>query len=180
MVTRVRPFLFRGIAVLSFTATAMAQQQLGVGYAYQDVEDHEDPGGSLVLNYSVYLTPSVALQGDVTHSVVYAEQEVFNSSGNSVGFQDFYALSAGAYAVYRLPLGERFFVLGRGGAVVLSSEAETCVVGDCEVEENDPEVSLSFGAGAGFQISPAFDVQLHATQLSAEVRHVGVSLGWSF
>lgn len=180
MKTRVCPFLFRSIAILSFTATAMAQQQLGLGYAYQDVEDHEDPGGSLVLNYSVYLTPSIGLQGEVTHSVVYAEQEVFNSSGNSVGFKDYYALSAGVYAVYRLPLGERFFVLGRGGTVLLSSEAETCLVGDCEVEDNDPEVSLSFGASAGFQFSPAFDVQLHATQLSAEVRHVGVSLGWSF
>jgi len=180
MITRVRPFLFRNIAILSVTASAMAQQQLGVGYAYQDVEDHEDPGGSLVLDYAVYLTPSFALQGEVTHSVVYAEQELFNSSGNPIGFQDFYALSAGAYAVYRLPLGERFFVLGRGGAVVLSSEAETCIVGDCEVDEINPEFSLSFGAGAGFQLSSDFDVQLHATQLSTEVRHFGVSFGWSF
>src|SRR5690606_2259422 len=103
-----------------------------------------------------------------------------NGSGASIGFRDFYALSAGLYALYRHRLGEQFFLSGRAGAVYLGSEEETCITGDCTVEEQDPELSFSYGLGVGWQITRGFDVQVQWTALNADVRHAGLMLGWSF
>lgn len=180
MKNKARRFLLFSTVISLLTATCWAEQQVSAGIALQDVDGHEDPGGSLIVNYAAYITPSLAIQGGITNTVMYAEQEIFNNSGNSVGFSEFYALTTGAYALYRHRIGDRLFFLGRGGVLMLFSESEDCIVGECEVAENDPEVSLSYGAGVGFQLSQAFDVQVQATQLHADVLHAGMTVGWSF
>lgn len=157
----------------------LAESTVGAGVQYQTVEDYDDPGVALNLRYAYEVLPKLAVQAELSSTVSYPEREEFNNSGNSIGFTDFYALSAGVYAAYQQPLGERFFVRGRLGALYASIEEETCNVGDCDTA-TDSATELSYGAAAGVSLIPALSLVAEWTQAGADVSHIGATLEYGF
>lgn len=161
------------------TPTTWADQSVGAGVQYQTVNDYEEAGVALNLRYAYSLMPELAIQAEVSSTVGYPEQEVFNSSDVSVGFTDFYALGAGLYAAYQYSLGERFFVRGRLGAVYASIEEETCISGDCDTA-TDSSVELSYGGGGGVVLMPSLNLVAEWTQIGTDVGHGGFTLEYAF
>lgn len=176
---KLRSIAFFALFCFITSNASWAEQSVGAGVQYQTVTDYDDPGAAANLRVAYSVLPQLALQAEISSTVSYPELEVFNGSGNSVGFTDFYALTAGVYAAYQQPLGERFFVRGRLGAVYTAIEEETCIVGDCETE-TDSATAFSYGAAAGFKLMSALSLVAEWTQASADVSHAGLTLEYAF
>ncbi len=149
---------------------------IGVGAAYQNVDDFEDGGAAIVVQGTRslgFLLKNLAVEAEVTGTLSSPEEELFNSSNVSVGFAEYTGISGGAYAAYSLPLIAGLFVKARVGATVLYAEAESCVVGVCETDD-DTTFNVSYGAALGYRLNRWLSIMADWTQIEPDVFHVGV------
>ncbi|WP_157954242.1 porin family protein [Saccharospirillum mangrovi] len=169
---------FRLLLILaSLTLTTpftRADQLLGIGAQYQSITDFEDSGIGLNIRYGYAVTPQFSLQSEFSVTPAEAEQELFNSSGASVGYIALWTNTFALYGKYEQPLGETFYVHGRVGALYYETEADVCQ-GSCQTV-TDSDSGLSYGAGAGVHLSPNLNAVADWTVIAEDAQYFGLTL----
>jgi len=156
----------------------------GGGLAIEAVPDYDglSMGTAIVLRGGMNLP--MVLEGfgtevELTKSVVDPSEE--NSKCNGYDFfggctsysaTDVSILTLGAYAVYTIPLGEKFYVKPRFGIILPN-------LGD-DKSANSRDITFSSGIGGGFKVMEQMNIYVDYTVIGEFVTNYGAGVEYHF
>ena len=154
------------------SSSAMAAEvgfYAGGGLAFEAVPDYKDlkMGLGLVLRGGMTLDSvleNFAIEGEVTKSIVDPKYD-YRGGNDKINVN-----TLAAYAVYRIPVADKFYVKPRFGIVVPN-------LGD---EINSRDVTFSSGVGAGYTVMQHLDVYVDYTVLGEFVTNYGAGVEYHF
>lgn len=141
----------------------------GGGLAFEAVPDYDDlkMGLGVVLRGGMTLDSVLehfAIEGEVTKSIVDPK---YDYPGSDVKFN---VNTLAAYAVYRIPVADKFYVKPRFGIIIPN-------LGD---EINSRDVTFSSGIGAGYTVMQHLDVYVDYTVLGEFITNYGAGVEYHF
>ncbi len=141
----------------------------GGGLAFEAVPDDKDlnMGLGVVVRGGMTLDSVLehfAIEGEVTKSIVDPKYDL---PGHDVKFN---VNTLAAYAVYRIPVADKFYVKPRFGIIVPN-------LGD---DINSRDVTFSSGIGAGYTVMEHLDVYVDYTVLGEFVTNYGAGVEYHF
>ncbi|WP_345977227.1 porin family protein [Sulfurimonas sp. HSL3-7] len=141
----------------------------GGGLAFEAVPDYKDlkMGLGVVVRGGMTLDSVLehfAIEGEVTKSIVDPKYDL---PGKDVKFN---VNTLAAYAVYRIPVADKFYVKPRFGIIIPN-------LGD---DINSRDVTFSSGIGGGYTVMPHLDVYVDYTVLGEFVTNYGAGVEYHF
>ena len=167
-----------GLALMPLAGGAQAASPgtyVGGGVALQDVDTFDD-GVALSLRGAVGLPgalgngiPGVfSVEGEITRTIVSPERDLpFPATGEA----EVDITTLGGYGVYTYPV-DRIRLRGRVGVIY----EDIAVDGF----DDDSEVGLSLGVGAGFMVTRQVELAANYTYIEDDVEHLGINALYHF
>ncbi|MCJ7765585.1 MAG: porin family protein [Thiovulaceae bacterium] len=142
----------------------------GGGLALEAVPDVNDwkMGTALVLRGGLTLDSvlkNFAVEAELTKSIIDPKFDFTNGTDNAN------VATLAAYAVYRIPIVDNFYVKPRFGLILPN-------LGDDVVNSRD--VTFSSGIGAGYTVMDQMDVYVDYTVLGESITNYGAGVEWHF
>lgn len=163
------------LATALLSSGAMATEvgfYAGGGLALEAVPDAADwkMGAGVVLRGGITLDAvlqNFAAEVEITKSVIDPKLSFKgNASRDNVN-----VTTLAAYAVYRIPVVDRFYVKPRFGVIFPN-------LGDDVVNSRD--ITFSSGIGAGYEVIDHLDVYIDYTVLGESITNYGAGVEWHF
>jgi hypothetical protein len=165
--------VFLAAAVLS--SSLMATEvgfYAGGGLALEAVPDYGDwkMGSGLVLRGGLTLDAvlkNFAAEVELTKSIIDPKVDFKNGTGTD----NVNVATLAVYAVYRIPIVDKFYIKPRFGLILPN-------LGDDVVNSRD--VTFSSGIGAGYTIIDHMDIYMDYTVLGESITNYGAGIEWHF
>ena len=151
----------------------------GGGVAFEAVPDSQDwkMGLAAVIRGGMTfdgLLENFAAEVELTKSVV--DPEV--SYDNILGRDKVNVMTLATYAVYRIPVGGKFYVKPRFGFIIPNLGGAETQNGDSVVNSRD--VTFSSGIGGGFSVMESLDVYIDYTVIGESITNYGAGVEYHF
>jgi len=170
------------LATAVLSSSAMATEvgfYAGGGFAVEAVPSTNDwkMGAGIVLRGGMTfdsLLEHFAAEVELTKSIVDPKVNYDGITGrDKVNVTTF-----AAYAVYRIPVVEKFYVKPRFGVILPNLGGTKDWNGDYVV--NSRNVTFSSGIGAGYQVMDHLDIYMDYTVLGEAITNYGAGVEWHF
>ena len=167
-----KKLLLSSALAATLSVSAMADSYLGAGVAYESVTD-ADAGVALVLNGGATVLDAgpgkIAVEGEFTYSVVSPSISVdsyYRSYDADITF-----MFIGAYAAYIYDITPEFYVKPRLGLVYEDVDVSSA---------SDSDIGLSFGIGAGYNVTKEISTYIDFTMMESDVYHTTLGVQYHF
>ncbi|MEN8146485.1 MAG: outer membrane beta-barrel protein [Campylobacterota bacterium] len=122
------------------------------------------------------LLENFAAEVELTKSVIDPEVNQFN--GVFTSQQNFDVTTLATYAVYRIPVGGKFYVKPRFGIIFPNLGGAEYWNGDSIVNSRD--VTFSSGIGGGFSVLESLDIYIDYTVIGENITNYGAGVEYHF
>jgi hypothetical protein len=166
-----KAFLAAAVLSSSLMATEVGFYA-GGGLALEAVPDYGDwkMGSGLVLRGGLTLDAvlkNFAAEVELTKSIIDPKVDFKNGTGTD----NVNVATLAVYAVYRIPIVDKFYIKPRFGLILPN-------LGDDVVNSRD--VTFSSGIGAGYTIIDHMDIYMDYTVLGESITNYGAGIEWHF
>ncbi len=172
-------------AGLAITAPASADQYVSAQLGVSQIGSYSTPYGSYSFDNGLALIgtyghdiPAVnkyfGIEGEISKSIV--DPKANDWWGDTVKY-DYW--TAGAYAVFTIPVTDKVSVRARGGLVYNHWQINDCVPGVCYTYSSN-DINPSIGGGAIFKLNPNVNLMAEVTAFSITDNNFHISAGAQF